>query len=251
MDLTMPECCNNLAGRDPDDGTTEVAYEKGAALLRLLEAQVGRPKFDAFIRDYFDRFAFQSMTTDRFIAHLQEHLLAPNQLTINVMEWIDGTGLPANAPTPVSDRFNKVEHEIQRWVEGTSAKSLATSGWSTFEWMHFLRQLPKNMSDEQMAELDAAFKFTKSGNAEVLSAWFEQCIRNDHDEAYARMDEFLSTVGRRKFLVPLYSAMVLTEKGRIMAQTIYKSARPNYHSVAVSTIDELLAWKDDHPPVNF
>jgi aminopeptidase N len=241
----------DLEGRDPDEGMTEVAYEKGAAFLRLLEAQVGRPKFDAFVRDYFDRFAFQSMTTDRFLAHLREHLIAPNHLVVNVEEWVDGAGLPANAPTPVSDRFNKVDQEIQRWVAGTPAKALATAGWSTFEWMHFLRHLPKHLDEKQMNELDAAFRFTNSGNAEVLAAWFEQCIRNDHDGSFARLDQFLSTVGRRKFLVPLYKEMMVTEKGRLMAQTIYKSARPNYHSVAVHTIDDMLAWKNDHPPVNF
>ncbi|MBL7952673.1 MAG: M1 family metallopeptidase [Flavobacteriales bacterium] len=241
----------DLEGRNPDDGMTEVAYEKGAAFLRLLEAEVGRPKFDAFIRDYFDRFAFQSMTTDKFLGHLQEHLLTPNHVVIDVAQWVDGVGLPSNAPTPISDRFDKVDHEIQRWVEGVPARELATSGWSTFEWMHFLRHLPQPLTEARMDELDAAFAFTRSGNAEVLAAWFEQCIRNDHDAAYARLDDFLNTVGRRKFLVPLYTAMLDTEKGRIMARTIYGTARPNYHSVAVHTIDELLAWKDTHPPVNF
>lgn len=241
----------DLKGRNPDDGMTEVAYEKGAAFLRLLESKVGRPKFDAFIRDYFDRFAFQSMTTDRFLAHLEKQLIVPNGLDVNVDEWVETPGLPANAPTPISDRFNKVEAEIQRWTEGKPAKELATSGWSTFEWMHFIRHLPRDLSERQMKELDQAFGFTDSGNAEVLAAWFEQCIKNDHDAAFARMDDFLNTVGRRKFLVPLYSQMVRTEKGRLLAQTIYKRARKNYHSVAVHTIDDLLAWKDNNPPVNF
>jgi len=241
----------DLKGRDPDEGMTEVAYEKGAAFLRLLEAKVGRPKFDAFLRDYFDRFAFQSMTTDRFLAHLQEHLLEPNKLTIDIDAWVNGIGLPADAPTPVSDRFNKVDHEIQRWVGGTPAKQLATSGWSTFEWMHFMRHLPKALTEAQMLELDKAFDFTSTGNSEVLAAWLETCIRNDHDLAFTRLDEFLNTVGRRKFLVPLYTEMTATEKGRIMAQAIYRTARANYHSVSVHTIDGLLAWKDNQPPVNF
>lgn len=241
----------SLDGRDPDEGMTDVAYEKGAAFLRLLEAEVGRPKFDAFIRDYFDRFAFQSMTTDRFLVHLQEQLIEPNGLSINTAEWVDGMGLPANAPTPVTDRFNKVEREIERWVQGTPAAALATAEWSTFEWMHFLRHLPGAMTDAQMDELDAAFDLTRSGNAEILAAWFEQCIRQDHDQAYAKLDTFLNTVGRRKFLVPLYTQMLGSEKGRLMAQTIYASARGNYHPVAVRTIDGLLAWKDNQPPVNF
>ncbi|HNR55635.1 MAG TPA: M1 family metallopeptidase [Flavobacteriales bacterium] len=241
----------DLAGRDPDDGMTDVAYEKGAAFLRLIESKVGRAKFDSFIRQYFDEFAFQSMTTDRFLSYLEAQLLAPNKVKLDLAEWVDGSGLPANAPTPVSDRFVKVDKEIKRWEEGAGPRDLATEEWSTFEWMHFLRHLPKELSEARLKELDRAFGFTKSGNAEVLAAWFEVCIRNDHDEAYDRLDDFLATVGRRKFLVPLYTEMTRTEKGRIMAQTIYKNARPNYHSVSVRTIDELLSWKDDHPPVNF
>ncbi len=241
----------DLTGRDPDDGMNEVAYEKGCALLRTLEAQVGRPVFDAFLRNYFDTYAFQSMTTDRFVEHLNAHLLQPNQITFDIAVWIDGPGLPPNVVLPVSDRFAMVEKEIARWTSGTPAKELASKGWVTFEWMHFLRHLPRQMTHAQMAELDQTFGFTSSGNAEVLVGWLENCIRNDHDEAYTRLDQFLNTVGRRKYLLPLYTDLIATEKGRLMAQTIYRSARPNYHAVSVRTLDELLAWKDNKPPVRF
>jgi hypothetical protein len=100
-------------------------------------------------------------------------------------------------------------------------------------------------------DLDKAFGLTNSGNAEVLAAWLEQCIRNDHDAAYPTLDRFLSTVGRRKFLVPLYTELVATEKGRLMAQEIYRSSRQNYHAVAVRTLDELLAWSANKPPATF
>src|SRR5204863_1929082 len=70
----------DLKGRDPDDGMTDVAYEKGFAFLRLVEEQVGRAKFDAFLRTYFDGFAFQSMTSERFLTYLQEQLLGPNNV---------------------------------------------------------------------------------------------------------------------------------------------------------------------------
>ena len=39
----------NLAGRDPDEGLTDIAYEKGALFLKLLENTVGREKMDAFL----------------------------------------------------------------------------------------------------------------------------------------------------------------------------------------------------------
>ncbi|MCB0786944.1 MAG: leukotriene A4 hydrolase C-terminal domain-containing protein, partial [Flavobacteriales bacterium] len=92
--------------------------------------------------------------------------------------------------------------------------------------------------------------FTQAGNSEVVAAWLEQCVRNDYEPAYDRLDDFLTTVGRRKFLVPLYTAMVATEKGKVMANTIYAEARPNYHSVSTHTIDDLLGWQQDVAPIS-
>ncbi len=57
----------DLTGRDPDDGFTEVPYEKGALFLRQLELAFGRDRFDKFLRGYFDHFAFQSITTADFV----------------------------------------------------------------------------------------------------------------------------------------------------------------------------------------
>jgi aminopeptidase N len=73
----------HLEGRDPDDGMTDVAYEKGYAFLRTIEEKVGRAKFDAFVRNYFDAHAFESMTTEAFLELLQTELLAPNKVEVN------------------------------------------------------------------------------------------------------------------------------------------------------------------------
>ncbi|MDH3215371.1 MAG: M1 family aminopeptidase/hydrolase, partial [Candidatus Krumholzibacteria bacterium] len=56
---------NDLENRDPDDGLSWVPYEKGYLFLRLIEEAVGRQKWDTFLRGYFDRFAFQTMTTSQ------------------------------------------------------------------------------------------------------------------------------------------------------------------------------------------
>ena len=233
----------HLDGRDPDDGMTDVAYEKGYSFLRLIESKVGREKFDVFLRNYFDAHAFQSMTTERFLTLLEEQLLVPNKVELNTAAWVNGDGLPAEAIMPVSDRFAKVEAEIVRWKKGAQADELATKGWSTFEWLHFLRHLPSGLDLGKMSDLDDAFHFTASGNAEIEAAWFEVCINNDFRKPYASMDRFLTHVGRRKFLIPLYTALARTESGRQEALTIYRQARPNYHSVSVRTIDELLGWE--------
>ncbi len=63
-----------LDGRDPDEALTEVPYVKGAWFLTYLENAYGRATFDAFLRGYFDHFAFQSIDTDTFLDYYNKNL---------------------------------------------------------------------------------------------------------------------------------------------------------------------------------
>jgi len=233
----------HLAGRDPDDGLTDIAYEKGCLLLLTLEQLVGRPRLDAFITEYFARFAFQSMTTDRFAAYLTQALLSPEEASrLDLPAWLDGPGVPPGAPVARSARFAAVEEALAQLAAGAAPASLQPiiTEWSSQEWEHFLRGLPPTLSAADLAGLDAVFHFTASGNAELLTAWFSLALRAGYAPADAPLANFLRHVGRRKFLVPLYRALLATPGGRARAQTVYRLARPNYHSVATSTLDSLV-----------
>ena len=232
-----------LAGRNPDEGLTEIAYEKGAALLLTLEHLVGRPALDAFITAYFTRHAFQSMDTAAFVTYLRRELLDPHpglEARLHLDAWLNGPGLPAGAPPVASARFGAVEQARRQWRAGTPAAELPTTDWSSHEWVHFLQGLPSPTSTAQLAELDAAFGFTASGNAEMLAAWFPLALAAGYAPADAALHRFLVRVGRRKFLVPLYKALLATPGGAGRARRIYAEARPNYHSVATGTLDALV-----------
>ena len=92
-----------------------------------------------------------------------------------------------------------------------------------------------------MRQLDETFRLTRSGNAEIVHQWLLMAIRSQYTAAYPRLEEFLTTVGRRKFLRPLYTELAKTPEGRERALAIYKKARPGYHPIA--TIDEIVGWK--------
>ena len=132
---------------------------------------------------------------------------------------------------------------MEAWLKGGGMSALATGQWNTFQWIHFLRHLPADIGEDRLSELDNAHNLSESGNAEVLAAWLQQCVRHEHEPAYPALDRFLMRVGRRKFLMPLYGELMRSEKGRVLARTIYQQARPNYHSVAVRSLDEMLAWQ--------
>ena len=234
----------HLAGRDPDDGLNDIAYEKGCLLLLRLEQLVGRPRLDAFITEYFARFSFQSMDTTHFAAYLRQVLLATPELEaqLDLPAWLDGPGLPPGAPAATSARLAQVDVRLTQFAAGTAPADLVplTTAWSSQEWEHFLRGLPPTLTTDDLAQLDAAFHFTTSGNAELLTAWFPLALRAGYQPAYPALADFLHHVGRRKFLVPLYKALLAVPGGRARAQAIYRQARPNYHSVATSTLDELV-----------
>lgn len=234
----------NLKGRDPDEGMTDIAYEKGAFFLAMLEGKVGRENFDAFLREYFDKHRFETLTTEEFIQYLEKNLLEKYNVEANVDEWIYGPGLPENLPLPTSDRFAAVDQAAAKFKAGTAPSKLATEEWTTHEWLHFLRQLPEELAQERMQALDKAFGFSQSGNSEILAAWFEKAIRNGYNQQIMNeIEAFLVRVGRRKFLAPLYRAFV--ESGqRTAALEIYEKARPNYHAVSRNTIDEILNWEE-------
>ena len=233
----------HLAGRDPDDGLTDIAYEKGCLLLLTLEQLVGRPRLDAFLTEYFARFAFQSMDTDRFAAYLAQALLTPAEASqLNLPAWLDGPGLPPGAPVAQSARFAAVDDALARLAAGTAPADLQpiTTEWSSQEWERLLRSLPPTPTAADLARLDAAFHFTTSNNAELLATWFPLALRAGYAPATVALENFLCHVGRRKFLVPLYRALLAAPGGQARAQEIYRLARPNYHSVATSTLDELV-----------
>ena len=230
----------DLKGRDPDDGVTSVPYEKGALLLRSLEQKFGRDRFDKFLREYFNHFTFQSITTGIFVDYLKKRLPGADK-QIPLDEWLFKPAIPASAPRPVSDAFAKVAGQAKSWASGeTSAARIDTGGWTTHEWLHFLRALPQKLNAEKMGELDRAFKFTATGNAEILDEWLLIAVRNHYEPAYARLEEFLISVGRRKYLKPLYSELVKTPEGKALAVAIYKKARPGYHPITASTVDGIL-----------
>ncbi len=223
---------------------SSVPYEKGALFLSRLESLFGRERFDAFLKGYFDHFAFQSITTADFETYLRETLFPEDPKAaepIDLHAWLRQPGLPADAPEPTSERFAAVEAEARRWLDGqVEARDLTTDDWSTLEWLRFLRTLPRDLPASRMAELDAAFGLTDRGNSEIIAQWLEMAIHTRYPPAGPRLEQFLTRVGRRKFLMPLYEALARTAEGKSQARAIYKQARRAYHPIAAESVDQLL-----------
>ena len=233
----------NYEGRDPDEGVSEIAYEKGYSFLRTIEDAVGRQKFDIFLNEYFNAHAFRSVSSEVFLDDLETKLLKGDKNLkdkIDPNQWVYQSGLPSNSPAVGSVKFKVLDSLLVKWAALSNADVLKSAKLSSNESLYLISHLPENTTIDQMKVLDQVFKFTSSGNAEIQSSWYVLSIKKGYQPANKNIEAFLTTVGRRKFLMPLYKELVKTPEGKKWAKKIYVQARPNYHSVAYNTIDELL-----------
>jgi leukotriene A-4 hydrolase/aminopeptidase len=235
----------DITGRDPDDAYSSVPYEQGALFLVFLENKYGRQTFDAFLKKWFDSHAFQSATTDQFLAFLKVELMdkRPGVVTdAQVQEWLHAEGIPAFAVLARSDAMTKVEQARDAYLKGGPVKTLADTSraWSAQEWIHFVDSLPRTLTPAQMKALDAQFNFTNSTNSEIAHAWYRLAIATRYTAAYGAMEEYMIRIGRRKLIVPLYRDLAATPEGKALASKIFAKARDGYHAMARTSVEALL-----------
>ncbi|MEN5060225.1 M1 family metallopeptidase [Luteimonas sp. TWI1416] len=257
--VSMPEAVQALAVKpgtvlDADDALSAVAYDKGAWFLQFLEQRFGREPFDAFLRGYFDHFAFQSITTEQFLAYAKEHLFDKYPGTVSdaeIQEWVYGPGIPASAPQVMSRNFGIVDSARLAWLGSAQLPPRQiTDAWSTQEWLHFLDSLPATLTHEQMAQLDGAYHFTGTGNGEIAMRWYPLAVRSGYTEANAALAEFTARVGRRKLIMPIYDALVQTESGLALAKEIFAKARPGYHPITTGSVEKVIDEAKPAPAVD-
>ena len=237
--LLVPE----LKGMDPDDGLSDIPYAKGRWFLRFLESRYGRDAFDPFLRSYFDHFAFQSITTDQFLAYYNDNLAKkfPGKVSqAEVNEWLHQPGIPANAPVAVSTNFDKVDKAREAWIAGSlPASEIPAKSWVTYEWLHFINTLPGKLTIDQIKDLDRVWKLSDTTNAEIAFRWFTLTVDSGYSANYPQIERFVVPIGRRKLVMPIYEALVKTPDGKVFAKKIYAKARPGYHPLTQAGVDKL------------
>jgi aminopeptidase N len=233
---------------NPDEttegGASGIVYDKGALFLRTMERIAGRERFDAWLRSYFDRHAFQPMTSALFLADLRANLVKGDKALegkLRLDDWVYKPGLPANAARPDPKAFAAVDAVIDNFKGGAPAPAALWSGWTTAERLRFLDGLPRQLPEPRLAELDRALRLNESRNAETLFAWLQLALANRYQPAVPAAERFLMSMGRRKFVAPLFETLSKQgEWGRPIAARIYAKARPTYHSVTTGTVDKTM-----------
>ncbi|HEY0625725.1 MAG TPA: M1 family metallopeptidase [Allosphingosinicella sp.] len=248
MEASFTELGRDAPGtrlHDPSGADSSgIVYDKGSVFLRTIERTVGRERFDRYLRSYFDRHAFQPMTSARFLADLRANLVRGDRAIeerLMLDQWVYQPGLPSNAARPDPQAFARVDTALAAFNGGGAASALPYSGWTTAERLRFLNALPRELSTARLQELDRTLGLTHSGNSEVLFAWLQLALANRYEPAVPAVERFLMSMGRRKFVAPLFETLMAEgDWGRRIAMRTYAKARPTYHSVTTGTVDRTM-----------
>ena len=233
----------SLDKRSPDDGLTDIAYEKGAAFLRMIEATVGRERFDAYLKGYFERNSFKPVTSKIFLADLRTHLVkgdAALEQKMQLDQWVYQPGVPSNAIAADPKVFVEVDAAVAAFNKGGAPDSVSWGRWTTDERLRFLNKLPRKVAKPRLDTLEKSFGLNAIRNSEVRFAWLDLAVANRYDPAVPSLEEFLTSQGRRKFVRPLIKALAADSPwGRPIAARIYARARPIYHPMVTGELDKL------------
>ena len=237
----------DLKGRHPDDGLTDIAYEKGAAFLRTIEIAVGRERFDAWLKGWFQRHQFAPVTSAMFLADLRANLIKgdqPLEAKLMLDQWVNQPGIPANLAAADPQAFTDVDRAVAAFATGTLPASDAWGRWTTNERLRFLTRIDRKQPTDRMTALDRAFNLTRAGNNEILFAWLDLATRNRYDPAVPALEAFLGSVGRGKFVRPLYKTLYGDALwGRPIAERIYGASRSLYHPLVGKDVAATMAGK--------
>lgn len=238
-DSPLTKLRTQLRGIDPDDAFSTVPYEKGARFIALLEQAVGRERFDPFVRAYMQRFRFGSITTEQFLEFVEQELPGV-AARVHAAEWIGAPGIPANAPVFSAPVLDEIAAEAAAWGETGRWGRIAREGSAT-EILLLLQQIPRPLDAARCAALDRDLHLTQRTNSEILCEWLVIAARSGYEPAWPRLREFLGSVGRMKYLRPLYQALASAPATKAFACEVFTAAAPRYHGTARRMVQGLLA----------
>ena len=228
----------------PEGGESGIVYDKGAAFMRTVETIVGRERFDAWLRQWFDNHAFEPATSAMLLADMRANLVKGDAALAEKLmleEWIYEPGLPENAARPPASAFAEVDAAAAQYPETHFVDPEHWAGWTTAERLRLLAKLPKQLDADQLGDLDLNLGLSQSGNNEILFAWLELALANRYEPAVPVAEAFLAEVGRRKFVLPLFEVLMGEgDWGQPIAHRIYAETRPGYHSVTQGSVDEVV-----------
>jgi len=212
------------------------SYSKGSLFLKMLEDSIGRPAFDALIREWLRRYSFHWADDRAFVDLLRERLGPLDSLHVD--EWIYGTGMPPNVSvSPTAAMWTHASVVASSFAGGASLASLGASTWTPMERDLFL-WTAFNSLPAHMAEVNETLQMSSMNTASIN--WWAAMADTRYAPALPSFERFLMRGGGN--VLSVYQRLAATNEGKKYALEIYKKARPHYDWGTQSIVDGILHY---------
>lgn len=243
-DKSIPEGDTRLRpdfkGRSPEDSFNDVPYIKGALFLYAVEEKIGKKKFDEFLNLHFQKNKFKSVSTQQVEDELSK--IVDKQF---VSDWIHQTYLPESIPATPSTMIENVNVLVKNFNDTkTTPTQEQAADLTSKDRCYFLESItPKDPSVEQLKKLDSVFHFSSTKDPEVLTLWYKLSLPKSYGPTFQTAPTFVTSVGRGKYVRPIYDALMKTKKGEQIAKATYEQHKSFYGPTTRSQIEKILYKK--------
>ncbi|CAG9766424.1 unnamed protein product [Ceutorhynchus assimilis] len=235
----------DLKGTHPDEAFSIIPYEKGQTFLRYLESVIGGPaEMEPFLRSYFEQYKYQSIDTDVFKNYFKKYFANKQEIEkIDWQTWLHAPGMPPVVPNydktlaiicdEFFDKYNKWDGTGESPITSKEVQKLMAS-----QQIYILQQIleadPQPI--DKLKQLDSVFNLDQTKNAELLFLWLRICLKAQWKDKIDAMFRWINTVGRMKYVRPLYRDLFKWEFTRRRAIENFKANRQNMMHVSAFTI---------------
>ncbi|XP_065792441.1 aminopeptidase B isoform X2 [Muntiacus reevesi] len=244
-------------GVDPDDTYNETPYEKGFCFISYLAHLVGdQDQFDDFLKAYVDEFKFQSILADDFLDFFLDYFPELKKKRVDSIpgfefdRWLDTPGWPPYLPdlSPGDSLMRPAEELAQLWaaqeLDPRAIDAVPTSSWKTYQLVYFLDKILQKspLPPGNVKKLGEMYpKISNAQNAELRLRWGQIVLRNDHQEDFWKVKEFLHSQGKQKYTLPLYHAMMAgSAAAQTLAKETFAATAPQLHSNVVHYVQQIV-----------
>lgn len=203
----------------------------------------GKAHFEQFLKAYFERFAYGTLTSEdmkSFFLDFFASTVPKEKLdSIEWNKWFYGHGMPHMENQFDTTLSSVVENLVNVWVKtgGAEASLVDIQGWSSNQLCYFLdsfgARTNNNVEHKVIEALNKVYNFSDRKNAEIKLRWQLLLLKSNYTPVFPQVVEFITSIGRMKFVRPLYRALAAaTPGGKDLAVKTFKDHCQFYHSIA-------------------
>ena len=234
-------CPEMPKGADPDDAFSVVPYEKGASLFWFLQSLVGEPNFEKFIIEFFNHFAFKTVSSTEFMEYVNEHLEGVGG-RVDWSAWFSAPGMPSYKPPVDMAPVEEARQLAQSWLSGSHVvspeeASAVSTQWPSGKKCLFINTLLGGcgkLTEKHISEMTKHYKFLET-NCEVRCGFITLMLRaGASDTAKKEAVKLATEQGRMKFTRPMYRELFKVDPK--LAKKMFETNKNLYHPICAKMV---------------